>query len=64
MYTIGEPIMFEDDEFRNEIPLVKNGDSDKIAINSDKRLKQQRNCNLSVYCRKRFDIKFTCLSTS
>ena len=27
---------FEDDVFRTEIPLVKNGDSDKIAINSDK----------------------------
>lgn len=36
MYADSEPIMFEDDVFRTEIPLVKNGDSDKIAINSDK----------------------------
>lgn len=36
LYADSEPIMFEDDVFRTEIPLFKNGNSDKIAINSDK----------------------------
>lgn len=36
MYSDSEPIIFEDDVFRAEIPLFKNANSDKIVINSDK----------------------------
>lgn len=36
IYAGSEPIMFEDDIFRAEVPLFKNNNGDKVAISGDK----------------------------
>ncbi len=36
MYADSEPVMFEDDVFRAEVPLLKSENSDEGAIRSDK----------------------------